>query len=79
MYLTILPPTSYSCACNFPVTRYGFDYGSAHFVLMSTEHDFNISSPQYQFLDSHLKTVDRMKTPWLIFGGHRYIHLINPF
>ena len=52
-------------------SRYGFDYGSAHFVLMSTEHFFDPSSPQYQFLDNHLKTVDRTRTPWLIFAGHR--------
>ena len=52
--------------------RYGFDYGSAHFVLMSTEHFFYPGSPQYQFLDAHLKAVDRTRTPWLIFAGHRY-------
>ena len=53
------------------VCRYGFDYGSAHFVLMSTEHFFDPTSPQYQFLENHLKAVDRTRTPWLIFAGHR--------
>ena len=65
-----------NCECNlcvFPVYRYGFDYGSAHFVLMSTEHFFDPTSPQYQFLDTHLKSVDRIKTPWLIFAGHRHV------
>jgi len=51
--------------------RYGFDYGSAHFVLMSTEHDFGTNSTQYKFLDQHIQNVDRSKTPWLIFAGHR--------
>ena len=58
--------------CLHVFCRYGFDYGSAHFVLMSTEHFFDPTSPQYQFLDAHLKSVDRSRTPWLIFAGHRY-------
>ena len=51
--------------------RYGFDYGSVHFVLMSTEHNFTQGSPQYKFLDQHMQGVNRSKTPWLIFAGHR--------
>ena len=54
-----------------PFCRYGFDYGSVHFVLMSTEHNFTQGSPQYKFLDQHMQGVDRSKTPWLIFAGHR--------
>ena len=53
--------------------RYGFDYGSAHFVLMSTEHFFDPTSPQYQFLEMHLSSVNRTRTPWLIFAGHRQV------
>ena len=53
--------------------RYGFDYGSVHFVLMSTEHNFTQGSPQYKFLENHLASVNRTLTPWLIFGGHRYV------
>ena len=54
-----------------PHYRYGFDYGSAHVVIMSTEHQFTPGTAQYKFLESHLKNVDRNVTPWLIFGGHR--------
>ena len=39
---------------------------------MSTEHDFGTNSTQYKFLDQHMQTVDRSKTPWLIFAGHRF-------
>jgi len=39
--------------------------------MMSTEHDFRSTSDQYQFLDKHLKAVNRTRTPWLILGGHR--------
>ena len=53
------------------MSRYGFDYGCIHVVMMSTEHDFRNASKQYAFLTDHLKSVNRTKTPWLIFGGHR--------
>ena len=66
----------------FPMPRpsldeawYGFDYGSVHFVLMSTEHNFTQGSPQYKFLDQHMQGVDRSKTPWLIFAGHRPMYV----
>jgi len=51
--------------------RYAFDYGSIHFVLMSTEHNFTEGSPQYSFLESHLACVNRSVTPWVVFAGHR--------
>lgn len=54
------------------IYRYGFDYGCIHFVMMSTEHNFTQGSKQHTFLVNHLKTVNRAKTPWLIFSGHRY-------
>ena len=53
------------------MSRYGFDYGCIHVVMMSTEHDFRNTSKQYAFLADHLKSVNRAITPWLIFGGHR--------
>eukprot|EP00731_Ephydatia_muelleri_P019818 Em0012g643a len=54
---------------------FGFDFGSVHFVLMSTEHRFDSGSAQLQYLDDHLSTVDRSKTPWLIFAGHRPMYI----
>ena len=66
----------------FPMPRpsiddawYGFDYGSVHVVLMSTEHDFRPQSAQYKFLDQHLAKVDRKVTPWLVFAGHRPMYV----
>ena len=53
----------YTCVTYY---RYGFDYGNVHVVMMSTEHDFTADSEQLQFLDDHLKKVDRGNTPWLI-------------
>ena len=51
--------------------RYAFDYGSVHFLVMSTEHDFRQGSLQYQYLSNELASVDRSITPWLVFAGHR--------
>ncbi|KAE8710185.1 putative inactive purple acid phosphatase 9 [Hibiscus syriacus] len=57
-----------------PATRnlyYSFDMGSVHYVYMSTETNFLPGSNQYNFLKHDLESVDRMKTPFLVFQGHR--------
>ena len=43
--------------------RFGYDYGQIHFVMMSTEHDFDIGTEQYYFLKDHLESVDRSVHP----------------
>ena len=55
--------------------RYAFEYGLISFVLMSTEHNFSVGSHQYQFLERVLAKVDRNKTPWLVFSGHRPMYV----
>ena len=55
----------------FVYPRYSFDYGLAHFTVMSTEHDYSPGSRQYNWLKKDLEDVDRRKTPWVIFAGHR--------
>jgi len=54
---------------------YSFEYGCIHFLLMSTEHNYQPGSVQYQFIENDLKTVDRHKTPWLIMSGHRPMYI----
>ena len=51
--------------------RYSYDYGSVHFIMMSTEHDMGNGSKQYSWLEKDLQNVDRTKTPWVILAGHR--------
>jgi hypothetical protein len=41
------------------------------FRMMSTEHDFTDSSIQHEWLENDLKSVNRSKTPWVVFTGHR--------
>ncbi|KAL5987316.1 hypothetical protein ACLOJK_038481 [Asimina triloba] len=57
-----------------PNTRnlyYSFDAGVVHFVYMSTETNFLPGSDQYNFLKHDLENVDRRKTPFVVFQGHR--------
>ncbi|GAM17475.1 hypothetical protein SAMD00019534_006500 [Acytostelium subglobosum LB1] len=50
---------------------YSYEVGPIHFTQMSGEHDFLIGSPQYNWLEADLASVNRTKTPWVIFSGHR--------
>lgn len=75
--------------CGVPATRllpmpapattnkpwWSYDIGLIHFVGMSTEHDYTIGSEQNQWLEADLAEVNRTKTPWIIFGGHRAMYL----
>lgn len=54
---------------------YGFDYGCIHFVMMSTEHDFRQTSAQFTFLKEHMEKINKTKTPWIIFSGHRPMYI----
>jgi len=45
--------------------------GPAHFTFMSAEHDFLSGSEQWNWLNQDLASVNREKTPWIIFMGHR--------
>lgn len=50
---------------------YSIEQGSAHFTVISTEHDWSESSEQYAWMKMDMASVDRTRTPWLIFMGHR--------
>ncbi|XP_050234246.1 probable inactive purple acid phosphatase 27 [Mercurialis annua] len=50
---------------------YSIEQGSVHFVVMSTENDWSPSSEQYQWMRMDMASVNRSRTPWLIFTGHR--------
>ncbi|KAL0919246.1 hypothetical protein M5K25_011329 [Dendrobium thyrsiflorum] len=50
---------------------YSFEQATVHFTVISTEHDWSENSKQYNWIRSDLASVDRTRTPWLIFTGHR--------
>lgn len=50
---------------------YSYEYGHAHFTVISTEHNFTRGTRQYEWIERDLASVDRRLTPWLILVGHR--------
>ncbi|KMS99148.1 hypothetical protein BVRB_2g047460 [Beta vulgaris subsp. vulgaris] len=50
---------------------YSIEQGPVHFTVISTEHDWKLGSEQYKWMKSDMASVDRQRTPWLIFVGHR--------
>ncbi|KAK3162202.1 hypothetical protein QOZ80_1BG0086710 [Eleusine coracana subsp. coracana] len=50
---------------------YSIEQGSVHFIVISTEHEWSEKSEQYNWMDEDLSSVDRSRTPWIIFIGHR--------
>ncbi|QCD88917.1 alkaline phosphatase D [Vigna unguiculata] len=53
---------------------YSIEQGSVHFTVISTEHDWSKKSEQYQWMQKDMASVNRQKTPWLIFTGHRSMY-----
>jgi hypothetical protein len=53
---------------------YSYNYGKAHWISASSEHDISADSEQYKFLEEDLKNVDRSVTPWVIFNIHRPVY-----
>ena len=49
------------------------DYGRVHLIFMSTEHPYNVGSPQYEWLQADLAAAaaNRENVPWIILTGHR--------
>ena len=45
---------------------YSYDLGNTHVVMISTEHNCSLGSPQYSWLEKDLELVNRAKTPWLV-------------
>ncbi|KAF5189822.1 Purple acid phosphatase [Thalictrum thalictroides] len=50
---------------------YSIEQGSVHFTIISTEHNWSEDSEQYIWMKTDLGSVDRSRTPWVIFTGHR--------
>ncbi|KAJ3675211.1 hypothetical protein LUZ60_004253 [Juncus effusus] len=56
---------------------YSIKQGPAHFTIVSTEHEFGTSSTQFEWIKQDLPSVNRTRTPWLIFAGHRPMYSSN--
>jgi hypothetical protein len=50
---------------------YSSDIGPMHVIFASTEHSYHPGSSQHAFLVRDLSAVDRLRTPFVVFSGHR--------
>ncbi|KAG0470185.1 hypothetical protein HPP92_016885 [Vanilla planifolia] len=50
---------------------YSIEQATVHFTVISTEHDWTDNSEQYNWIKEDLESMDRSRTPWSIFLGHR--------
>ncbi|XP_030967597.1 probable inactive purple acid phosphatase 27 [Quercus lobata] len=50
---------------------YSIEQASVHFTIISTEHNWSVNSEQYLWMEEDMGSVNRSKTPWLLFMGHR--------
>ncbi|XP_078182852.1 nucleotide pyrophosphatase/phosphodiesterase-like isoform X2 [Carex rostrata] len=50
---------------------YSIEQGPVHFTIISTEHTWSPNSTQYRWIEADFLSVNRTRTPWLIFAGHR--------
>jgi Calcineurin-like phosphoesterase len=53
---------------------YSYNHGIVHTIVISSEHDLSIGSPQYEFLEHDLEHVDRTVTPWVVLESHRPLY-----
>ncbi|KAF0752973.1 hypothetical protein AaE_005851 [Aphanomyces astaci] len=53
---------------------YSFAVGPIHVVQMSSEHDFEPGSKQFDWLKKDLASVDRQSTPWVVLTAHRMMY-----
>lgn len=58
---------------------YSYNHGAVHFTVMSTEHNMTVGSPQYEWIKKDLESVDRTKTPWSVFIGHRPMYISSAY
>jgi hypothetical protein len=49
---------------------YAFDFGPAHFVALSADHDYAAGSPQWLWAKADLEAVDRQRTSWVVVLIH---------
>ena len=53
---------------------YSFDEGGVHVVFISSENDWRVGSPQYEWLKQDLAGVNRTVTPWIVVNSHRMMY-----
>jgi acid phosphatase type 7 len=55
--------------------RFHYEHGPIHFVHYSTEHKFHKGSRQHDDIRDAFASIDRRRTPWVVFAGHRPFYI----
>lgn len=59
---------------------FSFDYGQIHMVHFSSEHPYNLTSEQYEYLDADLAAArSNPNIQWIILGVHRAFYSSSTF
>lgn len=58
---------------------FSYEVGPVHITGMSTEHDFRVGSEQHSWIRADLAAVNRSRTPWVVFGGHRPMYVDSTY
>ena len=53
---------------------YSFKQELVHTVVLSSEHNMTVGSPQYAFLAKDLSSINRTITPWVVVEVHRPLY-----
>ena len=53
---------------------YSYNFATTHTIVLSSEHDMSIGSPQHAWLVRDLKSVNRTQTPWVMLELHRPLY-----
>ena len=67
-------PSQFRGHYNFGNAFYGFSHGLVHIIALNSYTATDPSSPQYQWLEQELQSVDRRVTPWLLIMFHCPLH-----
>ena len=62
--------SAYVCEYNYGNSFYSLNVGQAHIISLNSYSYSNLSSPQYQWLEKDLQSVDRKETVWIIVMMH---------
>uniref|UniRef100_A0A7S4IQG7 Calcineurin-like phosphoesterase domain-containing protein n=1 Tax=Odontella aurita TaxID=265563 RepID=A0A7S4IQG7_9STRA len=70
----VMPASNNDGGSSNGIFWYSYDHGLIHTVVISSEHDLSPGSPQYGWLESDLRNVDRATTPFLVVESHRPLY-----
>lgn len=56
---------------------WALDHGPVHVLMLNSELEVSVSSPQYAFAERSLRAVNRSRTPWVVVAFHRPMYWVD--